>query len=321
MVTTGETAKTGSVCVVRFYSCTVGGSRPASRRMVSLWPALISMGCEPAGRELAPSAVRLLGNDRLLFVELWGNQQSANFVMRESDRANLPELEDSGVIQELQLPDTAGLISSTYVVEFQSGVIGTISMSGPSMAQLVKYLKFSGDQQIAGLKVDQLIDTSVASRVMDSRSLSYIDLQMRPSQLPILLPTAGKVKAGLEHQLELWSEQKSLRFYIEPSRDSSGRAMEDYRNPIASLIESWVPWAVPGSKFKIKSSRFVDGMLRDVVTDVLSGKLTTEKTVQLKSSRTSALDEHSAFKAIREAYIDLQVDIQLSIKSSMAGRR
>lgn len=320
MVTVEEMAKTASDCVVRFYSCTAGGSRPASRRKVRLWPALISMGCEPAGRELAPFAVRDSGDGRLLFVELWANQQSANFVIRKSDRMNLPELEDSGVIQALQLPDTAGLISSTYVVELQDGVIGAISMSGPTMTQLVNYLKFATLQQISGLKIDPLVDTSVASRVMDSRSLSYIDIQIRPSQLPILQPAAGKVKAGLEYQLDLWSEQRSLRFYIEPSKDSSSRAMEDYRNPIASLLASWVPWAMPGSKFKIKSSRFVDGVLRDVVTDVLSGKLTTEKTVTLKGSRTSALDEYSAFDAIREAYQDLQDDIQLSIESSL-GRQ
>ena len=300
-------------CLVRFYVCTVGGSRPASRRKCSLLPALVDMGCGPVGRELAPTAIQSLGNGKWLFVELWSSQLPANFVLRGTDRVNLPELEDSGVIQQLQLPDSAGLISSTYAVEFQDGVMGTIQSGGPYMMQLTRYLKSSGNARLHGLKIDPLVDTDVVSRVLDSKSLSYVDLQMYPSQLPLIPPGAGKVKGGLEYQLELWSEQKSLRFYIEPSNDSAGRAMEEYRNPITSIIQTWVPLAARGSKFKIKCSRLVEGMLRDVIVDVLSGKLTTEKTVELKGVRTSALDENSAFEAIREAYKDLQTDIQLSV--------
>ena len=183
------------------------------------------------------------------------------------------------------------------------------------MARFANYVKSSGLTEFRGLKIEPLIDTDVARRVLESKSLGYVDLQMYPAQLPLIQPESGKVKDALEYQLEVWSEQKQLRFYVEPTGDSSVRAMDEFRGPFSSLISTWARWAGRGNTFKVKCSHLVDGALRDVVVDVLSGKLTTEKSVDYKGIRTSALDEQSAFDAINEAHIDLQADIQRSVLS------
>ena len=306
-------------CVVRFFACTAGGSRHAMRRGADLLPTLIAMGCGPGGQSPAPSSIQSIGNGRWLFAELWGSLSPSKLVLRESDRLHLPESEDGGVIGPLPLSPTSGIISSTYGVLFPEGILGTLSLDGPAVSRLATYMKSSGDARLSGLRIEPLIDTDVAARVLNSQSLGYIDIQMHPSQLPHLLPEAGKVKDALEYQIKLWSEQKSLRFYLEPSVTSSSRAMNEYRSPLESLIETWVPLVSKGSKFKVKCSRLVENTLRYVVVDVLSGKLTTEKTVPYKGVRTSGLDESSAFAAIVEAYDDLEADIHASIQSS--GRR
>ena len=302
---------------VKFFGASVGGPPHGSPVNYDISEQLIDAEqlqfLPTAGRDS-----RYLDTDtgRFLFTMVDHHGPEVCFRLCRVDRDNLPQTEKGGNIAELLLDDETGLTETTYGVIFEPGLIGVVSSKGgPSMSRIAGYLKNKSTSVPSKLTISPLVHIDIIAKLREFETLSLFHLKLHPSQLPIIKGQWDVLDDNFEAQLNLWREQSTLEVTVSPTRNSQRRSHRSLMGPIVSLAQSATGLLIKrSSKFIVKGQP--EGMLNDVVLNILSETLSVEQEIAKSAVRSSALDAESAYNAIRLSYNDLQNDIRDAMRST-----
>ncbi len=297
------------LCTVRFYSVTVGGPPHGPAMRFDASKALTEIDQLPLSfTDTANTRYQHRRNDRSLhtIVDSSGSGEVC-FRFCEVNRADLPQIEAEGAITDLQLEEREGLMEATHCIAFKPGLLAAVSKRGPSPTSLGKYILAKIQDSPGSLDVVPLVHMDIISRLQRLQTISLMELKLSPSQIPIVRGASDDLDKLFEAQLAMWNEQSRLEVIIRPAQSSVHGARQKLLGPIVD-IAGRAGWFAKESTYKVRGRS--ETQAREVTLNILSDSITTEESVERSRERSSALDNDSAFNAIRNAYMALEPDIE-----------
>ena len=239
------------------------------------------------------------------FFEPSGTRDSLKLCRLRTD--DLPEIEELGTLQPLELRDEAGVAEATHVVFFQGNVAGIEhSRQGPPPNRLGWYLTAKSGNFLRPIQFRPLVRADPAVRMAILQDLRKLTLEIHPSYIGVVRhahPSLGGVFDAIE---EVVGGGPTVRAEITFPSDSRQRAISRFLQPLISLAQN--------SDLEDNATVFrVDGLHGDSnrvdVIDLLGDRIMSRRKSIRLQERGGAVDSQSAFGAIREAYQELRPDI------------
>ena len=293
---------------VRFYRVTLGRNQDGSFRNVDFVQTLSEIEKLPFLAN-GPGNTRYLqyDNGRIAFTVLSDRCNPVKFKYYQGSRTGLPQVEDRGRIESLQIADSAGLVEAVHGIFFPPDILALETSGRDFIAgHIAKYIRSKGPLEAHSLTIEPLIHKDIVSRLHRLRELSLFKFTVRPSFVETVRAVDQSLAAGMSSLAHIWEEQDGFEILIKPTKNSRPRALGKL---LPALLKLATMDNLRSNSTFCQVNGLMNGSARTLVINLLTDKLTTKKEILLEDSRVSALDASSAFRAIAEAYDDLRVEI------------
>jgi len=218
-------------------------------------------------------------------------------------------LERAGTLAPLGVPPTSGVVEQTHIVFFGNNIVGVeFNFYGPRVNRLTSYFA-SKAAQLYGVppSFEPLLRQDVRNRLANLEHVKIFDLSIRRGYAGVLAQANRDLFGGLEAMAET-AHAEEIEVVLKPRRYSRREMLSDaLLNPIRRLAGR-ADLRDNASRFKVTG--VVQGDDGVQLIDVLSDQLISRKRIVRQGLRTRAIQSDAAFRAIEEAYRDLDQDLQ-----------
>lgn len=217
-------------------------------------------------------------------------------------RRNLPETEEAGTFQDLELAARQGLAESIHVVLFENSVIGSeYNHYGPRVSTFGYYLNERCGQNV---RIRQFIRVDVLQAILNMREirrfrvkvtpLGATQLQERAQALSDGFEATDVFRAGKYMDLTLASEPRDANFTQQVK--TLFRALRDSRGDPTEYLEAAQVYGVTA-----------DDLLDEL--DLLRDRVVIVQYIRRETPRHRTLDAAAAYAAIEESYAGLENEL------------
>lgn len=249
------------------------------------------------------------------WVDSAGSSAKLRFAVIRRDQ--LPYVEDAGIVEALNIPDTAGLVEQIHVRTFRNNIVACeFNFYGPRLPRLGRYLNEIGlsDPPVV---FEPLIRRDTAAELDEQQEIRVFELRVRRSDIDRIAEIDESLGRAFETTAEV-SDADELEVVLRPkpySRENLGRNLLGLvkrmarRDDIRDLARSFKVQVSPG-----------DG-LPSVQLDVLGDRFISDRRILRATARGRALDSQDAYGQIESAYRERRDELEkaASLAESLSG--
>ena len=284
-----------------------------------LLPYDFGRALERIGRLPFSGEERYLAQDDDTVLVVWPDEkgrggQSARFATVR--RAALPRVENSGQLTDLRIPASAGLAEITHVVGFADSTVGILFNNyGPRPTKIADYLNAKCAPEQVGATLSPLLRSDVATQLMRMTDVRLIDISVHHDVSAVL----AEFDKGFAQSIEAarrFTEAQRVRIVLQPEAYSRGVLGQGAVQLIRNLAR------MPGighmfDRFFVRG--FDPVTARNVDLDVLREFIVSKQDVVFLDRRSRALNDSSAYDAIRRAHSQLAGEIASAAVADLAS--
>ena len=228
-------------------------------------------------------------------------------------RQGLPLLEDAGALSDLPIPASAGLYEASHVMCFPKNIVGVeFNFYGPRPSRLPRYLQTVVGAGCPTFTLDPLLREDVSAQLRQLKRIRKLDLKVRASYTERVQQANQTLGRALAACREV-GDSDVVQIVLQPAPHERGWLANKALTAVRALARR--------SDLRENALTFqVRGVQEDSpieTIDVLRDELIATKQVVLVDSRSRAVNDDSAYRAIEEAYSELKQ--QLENASSVSG--
>jgi hypothetical protein len=221
----------------------------------------------------------------------------------------LPQLEEAGVVSDLNIAANAGLLEPVHVVFFADNIVGAdFNFYGPRLSRLGFYLQVKSDNAIPLATFYPLLRNDVAAQLDHLTELRLFDLKVKPAYIETIRQadaSLGDAFAANARVLDGNSEE--IQLVLKPSKNTRHSALERLLGPIKTLVRGG-DFREHADRFQVKGEHDQSGKVETI--DLLRDQLIARKQMLRLREKGRAVDPDSAFDAINAAYEELRVQLR-----------
>jgi hypothetical protein len=228
-------------------------------------------------------------------------------------REGFPQVEQAGALSDLEIPDGSGLVEVVHVGFFSGNVIGAaFNFYGPRPSRLAPYLQRMAPGICPPCRVTPLLRGDVADRLDRMDDIKVLDLRVYAPYIATIRRASSTLANALD-QLHSVGQAQEVELVLRPKRYSRTERLAHGVLTIVRRLVRQPELREAVSKLTVRGT--VDGVLEEI--DVLADALLLKERIALEHKGTRALNDDSAYGAIREAHRKLRAE--LAAASSVAG--
>lgn len=245
--------------------------------------------------------------------DAWNNRFKFGLV----NRGLLPELEENGVLSDLDLTDKQGLAETSHYVFFDNGIVGELyNHNGPKVGRVQEYIREQMGplrRQYGFPKIVPLMSRDAWDRINRFNFIEEVTVKVVPLEQPTL--TGTQVRLG-----------QAILAAFDAANNEAGQVTVCFgkkpyaRKPtfIGGLVEDIRQWArgstdLGGEVTGIKIGGRAVEEQATVEVNLFKHHLVAKKKVVRQRGRKKAVEDLSAYQAIEEAFEDMHEDIRNSL--------
>lgn len=290
---------------IHFYRAEAGYDDAGDRLPIDFAHLLESIECLPFTRDGSPSRYEWESNDAVHCAVFDPPDTHDAFKFCRVRNSGLPELERGGEITGLRIEDDQGLAESIHVVFFSDNVVGIEqNRDGPSTTRLAWYLTSKSGNILRPVRLHHLIRHNPVARLNQLRDLTVLDLEIHSSYAEAIAEDSPPLPGAFRGVHDSVGVTEAIRLALKFPKDERG--FRRFAQSIIDLVSS--PSFINGAKsFKVQGTNDETGRI-DII-NLLGDQIVSRRDVELAHAQHRAVDTQAAFKAIRDAYLDLSDDI------------
>jgi hypothetical protein len=233
--------------------------------------------------------------------------------LARSRRSHLPPMDRAGKVQDLVLPEDAGLAEESFLVFFDHGIVGCIyNAFSPRVSVLRRYVRARCSREYHALDFEALLRQDVIDQVNNLDEIRMFELRVSPAYFSQVAQASRTLARALEGLSDL-GQPEQVAIVLKPGPYKRNWLAADVLAPIKRLaarrdLREGV------DTFKVKGRNADTGTLDEI--DVLKDKFVHFVDVELAPGRSSALNRNAAYRAIEAAYADLESDLIAAVGAS-----
>lgn len=290
---------------IHFYRAEEGYNDAGDLLPIDFAQRLESIECLPFTRDGSPSRYEWESKDAMLCAVFDPPHGHDAFKFCRVRHSGLPELEQHGKITGLKIDDDQGLAESIHVAFFPDNVVGIEqNRDGPSVAKLAWYLTSKSGNIMRPIRLHHLIRYNPVARLNQLRDLTILDLEIHSSYaatVPENAPPLPGVFRGIQDSVGV---TEAIRLALKFQKDERG--FKRFAQPIIDLLSNQ-NFVNNAKSFKVQGTN--DETERLDFINLLGDQIVSQRDVELAHAQHRAVDTQAAFKAIRDAHLDLSDDI------------
>jgi hypothetical protein len=288
---------------IHFYRSDAGLDRSGKPVAFDPSPALAKIGRLPFSND---AAGRYLTDDDGNAVCAWpGNArttQSLRFC--QIRRTGLPQLEQAGKVSDLNIAADAGLLEPVHVVFFTDNIVGAdFNFYGPRLSRLGYYLRTKSNNAVPLASFHPLLRGDVAAQLDHLTDIRLFDLRVNASYVNTIRQanqSLGDAFAANARVLE--GDAEELELILRPSKAGRLSARQRLLGSLKALVRGR-DLRENADRFQVKGKHDETGRVE--LIDLLRDQLIAKKQILRLGERSRAVDENSAYEAIRAAHDEL----------------
>lgn len=214
-------------------------------------------------------------------------------------RNGLPMLERGGTLNDLNIPQDAGLAETIHVVFFPDNIVGCdFNFYGPRMSRLAEYLTVKSQGLSNGLRFEPLVRNNMADQIRTITEIKMLHLKVRRSYFSAIRSASTSLADALEAQASL-SHADSVELILR-TKPHSGSALSNGLQRIVSRLVSRTDYHAEYNTLRVKGTNPNTGGTE--VFDLLKDQFISQKKILKHAPRSRSLNPTSAYDAIQQAY-------------------
>jgi hypothetical protein len=230
-------------------------------------------------------------------------------------RVGLPQLEQAGRVEDMNLAEDQGLLESVHVVFLPDNVIGAeYNHYGPRVSRLGQYLHVKSAGGVERASINPIIRKTVADQLDQLVDLHSLEINIVPSTAEIVRQAHQPLGNALRALAGISGSPGSIHLIYRPTSNTESSFLTSMIAPLKFLTEN-INFLGGAKKLKIEGRR--PGAKKLELFDLLKHEITSQREMILLNPRGRALDSEAAFSTIIDAYKELKSDIDESF--SIAG--
>jgi hypothetical protein len=226
-------------------------------------------------------------------------------------RRNLPETEVEGDFAALELDERRGLAESIHVVLFSDNVVGSeYNHYGPRASTLATFLNERCQQDVV---MRQLVRRDVMTAILNMREIRKIRIKAAPAAAAVLRDRASGL-GGAVDAAENFSAGKYLDLTLAPDTGHTREFTEQAKAFFRRVRDRNAPSDLEAAE--------VDGITDEGLVghlDLLHDYVVLNREIERESPRSRALDRDAAYRAIQDAYQEIEGEIGEGGTITVAG--
>lgn len=211
----------------------------------------------------------------------------------------LPQIEENGNLQTLELQENAGLIDISHIMVFEDGFVAAEwNFEGPKIAQLGPYLFEKGriNTQPSFLV---LMERDIVQVVSNLKSVRVLEIDVSPDAAAIARDVDDQLVSAIEASSQLGGTKRVCLKLT--SDNNSSHILAAVAKKLANIVKNrphersnFHGISVSGYDGEIRANRFVD---------ILESKLVSGEIFTRTSSRSRSINSDDAYRVINRAYL------------------
>ena len=222
----------------------------------------------------------------------------------------LPQVDKRGEIYPLKIADDEGLVESTHFIIFPNQVIGSeYNYHGPRISTLKWYLskKCEEEDLFDEIELLPLLRRDIGELINRIGGVKFCDLRIQRDMTELMKEVHGDLKSALEAQKNITDEDvKELGVYLSagPGYTRPGIGIK-FLDKLLDFIKEKGPEGI--NRLQVKARNNITGKIEEF--DILKPAIISKKKVAKHDEKHRHVDSDSMYKAIKEAYADLEDEI------------
>lgn len=225
-------------------------------------------------------------------------------------RNGLPQLEQAGNISDLVLAADEGLLEATHIVFFSDNIVGAeYNHFGPRVSRLGSFLHEKSDGAVPRAIFRPILRGDAAKQLDRLSDLRVLDLSVMPSYVDVVRQSHVSLADALAANGRVLESPKVLQVILKPEREASTGFLANMTGGLRELVSNG---NVHGGADRLQVRGRCKDTNRVETIDLLKDQLISTKAIVRMNQRSRALVPSAAFQAIRDAYQDLQDELESS---------
>jgi hypothetical protein len=227
-------------------------------------------------------------------------------------RSDFPLVENQGELSPLEIPEKAGLVEQTHIVFLGDGIVGCdINFFGPRISRLAYFLA----EKAIGvapeiLNFNPILRRDVYQQLLKLQYLRLFKLKIRSSYTDTIADIDDSLAAALRSARNAGGDSDiEIELILRTPRRSMAWLKPSLLETVKTLSKR------PEIQYEIdtlKVTGYSPEQQKNIELDLLSDKLIIKREILKVSSKSRALNQNSAFKAIISAYEEIKDEINNS---------
>jgi len=230
------------------------------------------------------------------------------FVLGRTNRTDIPDLEQEGLITALQLAEKQGLLVLSHGVIYPGGVLAWERVNeGPTPEGLKKFIKERSGHLVDDVVLKRIPTARFIKMIPRISEVRFFDMAVARLNRPFVYGLSQAGISGAVRSLSKWEEwdEYAIRGLI-TNKKKRGPVLGDFWKAIRKPLKD--------GTLKRELERLRVGVrfgedTKTTVIDLLEAHLCTEEIVKRKRERSINADDEDMFKAIDRVYNSLKTEI------------
>lgn len=236
-------------------------------------------------------------------ITCWVDQRHANQRARVARirRQDLPQVEEKGKLQDLELAEEAGLAYPIHVMFFAAAnIVGSdFNFYGPRMSAVAYYLGLKAPADAQHLQFQPLIRNDVRDSLRRLQHIKVMDLRVNEPYIDQLQSVDQNLYQMFEQARQV-GQPSQMQVILSPARYSRTDGLTAAVQDIVLRLLDLPDLARGVTRFRVEGPR-ADGSGTDHI-DLLNDFLVYEESVVRLRGRSRSVDASSAYSAINKAF-------------------
>jgi hypothetical protein len=246
-------------------------------------------------------------------IGVWPEVGAARTALRfcQVRRNGLPQVEQAGVVNDLNIADDAGLLEPVHVVFFGENILGAdFNFYGPRLSRLGYYLRAKAGGNGPLLQFMPLLRQDVAAQLNRLDDIALFDLRIKAAYVETVRQADESLGAAFEANARILDgDAEDIQLILRTERGQRRGAVRRLGQAIRNLVGA--------RDFREHAERFqVRGRMNDTgkidTIDLLKDQLIATKQILRVGERSRAVQAESAFQAIETAYAELRGSLRVA---------
>jgi hypothetical protein len=249
------------------------------------------------------------GNAICVFPEVGGTRTALRFC--QVRRNGLPQVEQAGVVDDLDIAEDAGLLETVHVVFFDDNIVGAdFNFYGPRLSRLGYYLGKKAGRTGPLLQFMPLLRRDVAEQLNRLDDIALFDLRIKATYAETVKQANASLGAAFEANARILDEgAEDIQLVLRTNRG--------HRLGAIRLLGQAIKDLVGRGDFRENAERFqVRGHMNDTgkmdTIDLLKDQLIATKQILRVGERSRAVQAESAFQAIETAQAERRESLRVA---------